>query len=112
MYAKANAACSLTAAARRVEPLMPLAMVTPGTRVTINEIGGCKKVRAQLFAMGIRRGEGAELMTSQKGDRLILKLGEVRVALGRGIAQRIMVSVSRVVSDITGESTYGKHMQK
>ena len=72
--------------------LLSLAMADPGTKMTIKGVAGGKDVRARLFSMGIRQGEIVEIITSQGAGRLIVRCGELRLALGRGTTQKIMVS--------------------
>jgi Fur family ferric uptake transcriptional regulator len=72
--------------------LLSLAMADLGTKMTIKGVAGGKDVRARLFSMGIRQGESVEIITSQGAGRLIVRCGELRLALGRDTTQKIMVS--------------------
>jgi ferrous iron transport protein A len=69
---------------------MPLSMVRPGQRVTIREIRGGRGLIGKLAAMGIYPGVEIEVVSNIPGP-LILNRGGVRLGLGRGMAQRIIV---------------------
>ena len=84
--------CSECTAKRR--PLMPLAMARPGETVVVREIGGGRAGRARLAAMGLRPGEVVEVITNSGRGRLILGHGYSRLALGRGAANKTMVSLA------------------
>jgi len=75
-------------------PLMPLAMAKAGERVVIRDIAGGATARGRLAAMGLRRGDILEIITNDGTGRLILGHECTRLALGRGIAQKVLVSPS------------------
>ncbi len=78
---------------RRVS-LMSLAMAQPGETVVIKEVMGGKAVRSRLTDMGLRPGDILEIISNNSNSRLIIAHDCARVALGRGIAQKIMVSLA------------------
>lgn len=85
--------CSGCLAAR--VPLMPLAMAKPGERIVIREISGGREVKTRLASMGFRPGDHLEVISSNNGfGRLIVGQGSTRLAMGRGMAQKIMVSLA------------------
>ncbi len=45
----------------------------------------------RLESMGLRNGKQVEMLTNQGTGPLLLKVDESRIALGRGIAKKIMV---------------------
>lgn len=91
--------CAECRAQRR--PLMPLAMAKPGERVVIREMAGGKTAKSRMADMGLRLDDHVEIISNSGEGRLILGHNCTRLAIGRGIAQKIMVSVS----DEEGEET-------
>ena len=75
------------------KPLMPLAMAKPGERVVVREMAGGTSARARLSDMGLRTGDHIEIINNNGMGRLILGHDCTRLAIGRGIAQKIMVSL-------------------
>lgn len=73
-------------------PMVPLAMAKPGERVVVGEIMGGKDARSRLATMGIRPGDSLEVINNNGLGRLIVGHGNTRLALGRGIAQKVLVS--------------------
>jgi Fur family ferric uptake transcriptional regulator len=67
----------------------PLALVPPGQRVRITEHRGGRMLRARLLAMGLNLGQEVEILQNNRG-LIILGVNGGRVALGRGISQKIM----------------------
>ncbi|MBW2284899.1 MAG: transcriptional repressor [Deltaproteobacteria bacterium] len=86
--------CDRCLAKRR--PLMPLTMAKAGERVVIREMAGGRQARSRLSDMGLRSGDTIEIINNDGMGRLILGRDCTRVAMGRGIAQKIMVSVAEV----------------
>lgn len=85
--------CSECLAERR--PIMPLAMAKEGEKVIIKEMTGGKHARSRLASMGLRPGDLLEIINNNGQGRLIVAHKYTRLAMGRGIAQKIMVSLSR-----------------
>ncbi|MBW2616875.1 MAG: transcriptional repressor [Deltaproteobacteria bacterium] len=83
--------CSECLTQRR--PLMPLAMAKNGERVVVREIAGGMSARTRLADMGLRTGDHIEIINNNGMGRLILGHDCMRLAIGRGIAQKIMVSL-------------------
>ena len=84
--------CSECLAERR--PIMPLAMAKEGEKVIIKEMTGGKHARSRLASMGLRPGDLLEIINNNGQGRLIVAHKYTRLAMGRGIAQKIMVSLS------------------
>jgi Fur family ferric uptake transcriptional regulator len=76
-------------------PLMPLSMAKAGEMVNIMEITGGRDARGRLSSMGLRPGDLIEIINNNGRGRLILGHGDMRLAMGRGIAHKIMVSLAR-----------------
>ncbi|MBN1832132.1 MAG: transcriptional repressor [Deltaproteobacteria bacterium] len=74
-------------------PLMPLAMAKSGERLIIADIMGGVQARDRLASMGLRKGDQLEVINNDGFGRLIVGHDTIRIALGRGMAQKIMVSL-------------------
>ncbi len=74
--------------------LMPLAAAKPGEKIVIQEIAGGRTRRARLASMGLRPGDVIEMIANSGQGRLILGHDHTRLAIGRGFAQVIMVSLA------------------
>ncbi len=72
--------------------VLPLAMTTPGERVRIVEIRGGRGFEGRLASMGLKRGTEIEVINSNAPGPVIVASGETRLAIGRGMAQKIFVS--------------------
>ena len=81
-------------------PLMSLTMAKAGERVVIREIAGGRKKQARLTDMGLRPGDLIKIINNAGRGRIILAQGPTRLAIGRGIAEKIMVSISAQDGDI------------
>lgn len=80
-------------------PLMSLAMAKPGERVEVKEISAGAGGRSRLASMGLRVGDQLEVISNNGHGRLILGHDCTRLAMGRGIAQKIIVSLSTAGSE-------------
>ncbi len=78
--------CSRSAAA------MPLAMAVAGDSVVVQHIRGGKKMRARLFDLGLNINARIRVLKNDPRGPLILAVKEDgRFALGKGMAQHILV---------------------
>jgi len=87
--------CSDCLSQRRL--LMPLTAAKPGEKVAIREISGGRTRRARMASMGLRPGDIIEVIANTGQGRIILGHGHTRLAIGRGIAQVIMVSLDQEI---------------
>ncbi|BCD68702.1 FeoA domain-containing protein [Nitratiruptor sp. YY09-18] len=69
---------------------MPLTMASVGRKLKIVDIRGGRKAIDRLLAMGISPGIEIKLLKNDGGP-LLVKLGESRIALGFGLADKIIV---------------------
>jgi ferrous iron transport protein A len=68
----------------------PLAMAREGERLRIHLLRGGKAMEMRLTTLGLN--VGTELTVSQReGGNLVVLRGETRIALGAGMAHKIMV---------------------
>ena len=72
--------------------IFPLAMATAGEKVRLENIRGGENLVHRLTAMGMT--PGVELSIVQdSGGPLLISVRDTRIALGRGMAQKVMVSL-------------------
>lgn len=71
--------------------LMPLSMVTPGEEVRLVGIRGGWGVRRRLADMGLTPGEKVWVVQSGPSGPMLIVVRDSRLALGRGMAHKIMV---------------------
>ena len=70
--------------------MMPLSMVKPGEVNTIKKVGGKEEIRKFLENLGFVTG-GDVTVVSEINDNLIVNVKDSRVAIGKDMANRIMV---------------------
>ncbi|RPF42565.1 ferrous iron transport protein A [Thermodesulfitimonas autotrophica] len=70
---------------------LPLRLLLAGEEGIVRAIGGGKELYARLAALGFVPGKKVRVVQNQMCGPLIVSLGAGRVALGRGVAQRILV---------------------
>ena len=70
--------------------MMPLTMAKSGERNTIKRITGQDEVRRHLATLGFVVGEDVTVITEISGN-MILCIKDSRIALDKGMAQRILV---------------------
>ena len=70
--------------------MIPLSMASPGETVTIRKITGRDEVRQHLAELGFVV-DGVVTVVSGLAGSLILQVKDSRVALDRGMANRIMI---------------------
>ena len=75
---------------------MPLTMAKAGEQLLIREISGGASVRLRLLAMGLREGDHIEVITNDGQGQLAIAADLKRYALGRGLAQKIVVEPSEL----------------
>lgn len=69
---------------------MPLSLAREGEPATINKVGGKEETRKFLENLGFVTGSMVTVI-SQAGGSLIVNVKDVRVAIGRDIANKILV---------------------
>jgi len=75
-----------------VQPLIPLAMVSPGELVTVVDVRAGRGLARRLAEMGLLPGTQIRVVNSQMPGPLIIDLKGSKLALGRGVARKIMVT--------------------
>lgn len=70
--------------------MMPLTMVNTGEESIIKKVGGKEETRRFLEGLGFVVG-GTVTVVSEVGGNLIVNVKDSRVAIGKDMANRIMV---------------------
>ena len=70
--------------------MMPLSMVKPGETNTIKKVGGNEETRKFLENLGFVTGGEVTVVSEIEGN-LIVNVKDSRVAIGKDMANRIMV---------------------
>ncbi|MDO4331238.1 MAG: FeoA family protein [Eubacteriales bacterium] len=70
--------------------MMPLSMVKEGEPNVIKRVGGKEETRKFLENLGFVTG-GIVTVVSQTGGNLIVNIKDSRIAIGKDMANRIMV---------------------
>jgi len=77
------------------DPLLPLSLVTQGDSVIVREVRGGGEVRQRLFDLGLHHGSHIRVVKNEYSGPLIIAVkGDGRLALGRGMCHKIMVTLS------------------
>ncbi len=70
-------------------PQLSLATASAGQRLRITGHRGGRMLRARLLAVGLNMGQEVEVLQNNRG-LIIIGINGGRVALGRGISQKIL----------------------
>ena len=73
--------------------IVPLAMISSGEKARITSIIGGRGIREHLFDMGLSIGSEIEILKQGFPGPFLIAVKETRLAIGQGIAQKIMVSM-------------------
>lgn len=70
--------------------MVQLTSIPSGNTVKVAQFHGQRQ--AQLLRdMGMFEGEALEMLRNGRSGPLLVKLGQVRIALGRGMAEKVLV---------------------
>jgi Fur family ferric uptake transcriptional regulator len=81
-------------------PLMPLSRAQEGERGIIEEFMGGAGAQLRLATLGLRRGDNVEIITNNGHGQLVVAVNTTRLAMGRGVAKKIMVKPNGRRKDI------------
>jgi len=70
---------------------IPLNSIGVGKYAEVNNVMGGELMCKKLMEMGVNKGNVIEMVRNDAGP-LIIKVGEMRLVLGRGMAQKVMVT--------------------
>jgi ferrous iron transport protein A len=73
------------------ENIFPLSLVPSGKEVTVAAIHSGRGLRARLTDMGLNEGMKLKVLHSHSPGPCIVLVGETRLILGYGMAQKIFV---------------------
>jgi ferrous iron transport protein A len=71
---------------------MPLSMLSAGEEAQLVDIRGGHGIRRRLSAMGLNPGMKVTVVQNAMRGPIILGVMDSRIALGRGMAHKILVS--------------------
>ena len=74
--------------------MMPLSMVSSGEVVTVTAIKAGCGLQRRLAEMGLNSGVQIKVMNSQRPGPVVIDVRGSRLALGQGVAHKIMVNPS------------------
>ena len=66
-------------------------MVDQGKEVTLAHINGGRGMRSKLYSMGLVPGAAFTVLSADGAGPVMLRVKDSRLAIGRGIAQKIIV---------------------
>jgi len=69
-----------------------LDLVPSGTEVVVKEIQAGCGLKSRLYGLGIFPGEKVKVIKNDRGP-ILLKVGNTKLAIGRGEAKKILVEV-------------------
>ncbi len=67
--------------------------MTPGMRGTVVALKGGHGFQTQVRARGLLEGKVVEVVTRLPRGPIVVRVGETEIALGRGMAMRVLVEV-------------------
>jgi len=70
---------------------MPLTMAPPGKEVTLIAVHGGRGIRMRLYSMGLIPGVKLSVLNNNGAGSLMVGVMDSRVALGWGMAHKILV---------------------
>lgn len=71
--------------------ILPLGFLQTGRDAIVREPGSGNNLTRRLSEMGIVRGTRLSMIKNDMGGPLIISIGDGRLAIGRGMALRILV---------------------
>lgn len=72
--------------------MRPLTMLAPGEEATVVEINAGAGLSRRLATMGLFPGMKVRLLQAGPPGPLLVMVGDTRLCLGRGLAQKVIVS--------------------
>ena len=75
--------------------IMPLSTISAGKKVMVVALTGGRQFQDRLVSMGVNIGREIEIVHSSQGNGgpTLVGTGETRLAIGHGMADKIMVAV-------------------
>ena len=73
--------------------MLPLAMISAGEDVQLVNVVGGRVLRKRLADLGLNPGMNLRVVQVDPQGPMILAVKDSRIALGRGMAQKVMVEL-------------------
>lgn len=73
-----------------MHPIFPLSRSKEAIQFIIHTINANGKTKAKLLGIGLGIGQPIDIIRNRRGD-IVLRTGQSRISLGRGLAEKIMV---------------------
>ena len=70
---------------------MTLSRIDPGEEVTLIDIDGGRGIRSKLYSMGLVPGITLKILNRSGSGPVMIALKDSRLAIGRGMAEKIIV---------------------
>ncbi|SOB93717.1 FeoA family protein [Rhodobacter maris] len=70
---------------------LPLALAPLGVSLEVRRLAGGQAFTQRMLAMGLGPGRVVQLI-QREGSHVVLAIGETRFGIGRGVAQKILVT--------------------
>lgn len=72
--------------------ILPLSLAEPGREMILEEITGGRRLGGRLSDMGLVKGTCFKMIQRFRSGPCVIALGDTRLALGRGMCSKILVS--------------------
>ena len=74
-----------------IKTFVPLSLLGEGEKGEVIKLNGGRTFQEKMISMGITQGDSVEVLTGTPGQALLVKIGNTRLALGFGLAQKIEI---------------------
>ncbi len=92
-------------------PLVPLHKAKQGERLVVKDLDAGQNMQSRMSSMGLKTGDLIEIVSSGFGGQVVIAVGENRLVLGRGMAEKIWVQpvdvekMSRLQADLHADGS-------
>jgi len=73
---------------------LPLSSAQEGERGIVREFLGGSGAQLRLATLGLKKGDEVEVITNSGEGQLVVAVNATRLAMGRGMARKIMVKAN------------------
>lgn len=80
--------------------LLPLSFLSEGEKGIVVKLNGGRSFQEKMLSMGINQGNNVEILSGAPGQALLVKIGDTRLALGFGLAQKI--EIEKQLKEVAG----------
>ena len=81
-------------------PIVSLSNVPPGSTATVVAVDGGRAMTQRMLMLGIRRGTQLYVLHGPGSRGAVVRVGGARIALGRGVTERIRVQLTQSVQPV------------